>query len=408
MINFIEERSMKMESKKKYLGYKPGKKAAMGLLTIILGILFIAVPEGWCSGKSQAAQPVSGIRTITVTDVAGRQVTIPLPVKKVNVNTSGSGGAFLTMSALLGTEVADYLSSWDAGLPNNRFDMYDHYRSKIPALEQVPLVGGVGSDDFNMEKLIQLKPDVVIWSLGSRNQAKAIAEPAFEAAGIPLVYIDYHAETLENHTLSIRLLGKIFEKEALAEEMIAFYTDNMTMINERLTKAQTKPVVYMEVTSKGPEVYDNTYGNYMWGQMVVKAGGTNMAEGIVSTYAPISAELLLSKNPDYIILTGSYWPNNPTSVRMGYLSNEAETQRLLRTYLNRPGWSELQAVKNGRIFAIHHGISREIYDVAAVAFLAKCIHPELFEDIDPLGMLKDYYDRFLPYDLSGVWMTKLQ
>jgi iron complex transport system substrate-binding protein len=399
---------MKAESKRyRVKGYK-GRKA--GIMAIIMGIMFIAVsvPDGWCSGRSQAAPSAPGARTITVTDVAGRQVTIPLPVKKVNVNTSGSGGAFTTMSALLGTEVADYLSSWDAGLKNNRFDMYDHYRSKIPALEQIPVVGGVGSDDFNMEKLIQLKPDLVIWTLGSRNQAIAIAEPAFEAAGIPLVYIDYHEETIENHSLSIRLLGKIFEKEERAEEMVAFYVDNMNMINERIAKARTTPVVYMEVTQTGPEVYGNTYGNNMWGEMIGKAGGTNMAEGIVATYAPVSAELVLSKNPDYIILTGSYWPNNPASVRMGYLSNEAETQRLLRTYLSRPGWSELQAVKNGRLFAIHHGISREIYDVAAVAFLAKCIHPELFQDIDPFGMLKTYYDRFLPYDLSGVWMTKLE
>ena len=146
----------------------------------------------------------------------------------------------------------------------------------------------------------------------------------------------------------------------------------------------------------------------MWGELVIKAGGINMAEGIVQNYAPVNAELVFSKNPDVIILTGSYWPANPTSVRMGYLSNEEETQRLLRTYLNRPGWHELKSVKNERLFAIHHGISREIYDVAAVAFLAKCIHPNLFSDIDPMAMLREYYDRFLPYDLYGVWMTQLE
>jgi ABC-type Fe3+-hydroxamate transport system substrate-binding protein len=71
----------------------------------------------------------------------------------------------MTMSALLGTEVADYLSSWDGGLQNYRFDMYEEYRSKIPALENVPVVGGVKYNDFNLEKLVQLKPDVVIWTL---------------------------------------------------------------------------------------------------------------------------------------------------------------------------------------------------------------------------------------------------
>ncbi|MDR0383312.1 MAG: ABC transporter substrate-binding protein [Spirochaetaceae bacterium] len=373
---------------------------------VIAAALCIAavVPAAWCGAKSEAAGKDAGI--VTVTDLAGRQVTLKLPVKKVNINASGSGGAFLAMSALLGTEVADYLSSWDAGLKNNRFDMYEEYRSKIPALDQVPVVGGIGTD-LNLEKLIQLKPDVVIWSVGSRDQAKEIAEPALAAAGIPIVYMDYHAETIENHTKTTRLLGRLFGKEARAEEIIKFYTDNRNMINERLAKTNTKPLVYVELGS-GYNVYGNTYGDTMWGAMIKNTGGTNMAEGIVQNYAPVNAELILSKNPDIIILAGSYWPANPDSVRMGYLSNEADTQQQIRAYLNRPGWPQLDAVKNKRFFAIYHGLARDLYDAAAFAFLAKCIHPDLFVDVDPMGMLQEYYDRFLPYDLYGVWMTHLE
>jgi iron complex transport system substrate-binding protein len=376
---------------------------------IIIAALFvtIGVPRVWCGAKSEAAGTNSGM--VTVTDLAGRQVTLKLPVRTVNVNWSGSGGAFMTMSALLEAEVAEYLSSWDGGLEKFRFDMYEEYRSKIPALENVPVVSGVEYNDFNMEKLIQLKPDVVIWTLGVREQAKEIVEPVLAAAGIPIVYIDYHAETIENHTKSTRILGQIFGKEARAEEIIKFYIDNMNMLNERLTNVQNKPVVYMEVTSTGPSSYGNTYANnYMWGAMVIKAGGVNMAEGIVVNAKPVEAELVLAKNPDYIILTGSYWPNSPESVRMGYLSNETETQRLIGTYFDRPGWKNLAAYKNNRVYAIHHGLGREIYDVAAVAFLAKCIHPELFADVDPMGMLQEYYNRFLPYDLYGVWMTQFK
>jgi iron complex transport system substrate-binding protein len=383
---------------------------------IIIAALFIAavVPFGWCGGKSESAGKDSGIAeknsgAVTVTDLAGRQVTLKLPVKKVNVNWSGSGGAFMTMSALLGTEVAEYISSWDGGLQNFRFDMYEEYRSKIPALENIPIVSGVDYPDFNLEKLIQLKPDVVIWTLGVRGQAKEIAESALAAAGIPIIYIDYHAETIENHTKTTRLLGQLFGKEKRAEEMIGFYTENMKRINDRIANISNKPVVYIEVTMPGPSSYGNTYdNNYMWGAMVAKAGGTSMADGIVINQKPVDAELVLSKNPDYIILTGSYWPNSPTSVRMGYLSNEDETQNLIRAYFDRPGWKNLAAYKNNRVYAIHQGLGREIHDVAALAFLAKCIHPERFADVDPMGMLREYYDRFLPYDLYGVWMTHLK
>jgi hypothetical protein len=53
----------------------------------------------------------------------------------------------------------------DDDLQNYRYDMWEEYRSKIPALEQIPVVSGIDYSDINMGKLIQLKPDVVIWTL---------------------------------------------------------------------------------------------------------------------------------------------------------------------------------------------------------------------------------------------------
>ena len=370
----------------------------------------LALGAVFSGGKKQADVSAGGnAETITVTDLAGREVIIKTPVRKVNVNWSGSGGAFMSMSALLGKDVADYISSWDGGLQKYRFDMWEHYRGAVPALEDIPIVGGVEYNDFNLETLINLKPDLVIWTLGVRQQAMETVEPALAKAGIPIVYIDHHAETIENHSRTTRLLGKLFRQEQRAEEMIDFYVKNMNLIEKRLANIQKKPVVYMEVTSTGPDGYGNTFANnFMWGAMVVKAGGINMADGIVSNAAPIEPELVISKNPDYIIFTGSYWPNSPASIRMGYLSREEDTRRLIDNYLKRPGWTSLSAVQNNRVFAIHHGLGREVYDVAAIGFLAKCIHPDLFADIDPMDMLREYYTRFLPYDLSGVWMTQVR
>jgi iron complex transport system substrate-binding protein len=379
------------------------------ITTVILITVLLFTLDG-CGVRGQKKNGAEEQKKITVTDVAGRQVEIKVPVKKVVINWSGSGGAFMTMSALLGEDVADYIAAWDGGLEKYRYDMYKHYCSVIPELADIPVVGGVEYEDFNLEKLISLKPDVVIFTLGVKKQAEEAVEAKLEQAGIPLVYIDYHAETIENHSLSTRLLGKLFGKEERAEEMINYYVDNITTITDRLSdlKDEDRPTVYME-TGMNQSTLGNTYANnYMWGGMVYKAGGANIAEGIVKNAEPINPETIIAKNPEYIILTGSYWPNEPTSLRMGYLSKDDDTQKLLITFTERPGWSELSAVRNGKVFAIHHGLGRELYDVAAVAFLAKTLHPDLFEDIDPMAMLEEYYNRFLPYDLSGVWMTQLK
>ncbi|MDR2484724.1 MAG: ABC transporter substrate-binding protein [Treponema sp.] len=364
-----------------------------------------------CSGKQkQAGSSSTGAAgTITVTDLAGREVTIKMPVKKISTNWAGTGGAFMTMSALLGKDVADYISSWDRDLQTYRFDMWEHYRSTIPALENIPIVGDFETNDLNLEMLIALKPDLVIWTLGVKQQAESTVEPTLAKAGIPIVYIDHHAETIENHSRSTRLLGKIFGKEERAEELVKFYVDNMNLITKRLSGIQNKPLVYVEVAYGGPEKYSNTFSDsYSWGSMIAKAGGTSLGEGKVEKFGALEAETVIAGKPDLIIFGGSYWPDIPESLRMGYLSSEDDTQRLLRNYLKRPGWNSLSAVKNKQVFAIYFALAFGMYDAASVAFLAKCIHPELFADIDPMAMLRDYYSRFMPYDISGVWMTQIE
>jgi iron complex transport system substrate-binding protein len=140
--------------------------------------------------------------------------------------------------------------------------------------------------------------------------------------------------------------------------------------------------------------------------MIVKAGGTSLGDSKVITRGSLEAETVIAGNPDCIVFTGGYWPDRPEALRMGYFSNDDDIQRLIGNYLKRPGWDSLEAVKNKKVFAIYFGGA--MYDAAAIAFLAKCIHPDLFMDIDPMAMLKDYYDRFMPFGLSGVWMTQVR
>lgn len=63
-----------------------------------------------------AAAPAYAQKTTTVTDVAGRKVELQLPVKKAVIAWSGSGGPFMTMSALLGKDVHKHIAGWDEGL----------------------------------------------------------------------------------------------------------------------------------------------------------------------------------------------------------------------------------------------------------------------------------------------------
>ena len=79
----------------------------------------------------------------------------------------------------------------------------------------------------------------------------------------------------------------------------------------------------------------------------------------------------------------------------------------MEAYKTRDGWANLDAVKNNRMGGLYHDLSRHIFDFAGAQFLAKMIQPELFADLDPEANLAEFFERFMPVDLDGVWTISL-
>ncbi len=366
-------------------------------------ILTLTIFLGGC-GQKQATEKSD---KITITDLAGREVKLKAPVNKTILQYSGSGGAFITMLALEGKDVPKKIAGWDMGLKENRYDMYEKFCKSIPELKKIPDVGKIEKDTFNVEKVISLKPDVVILTIDLLSKSTDIVKK-LEEAGIPAVFIDYHKENVENHTKSVLLLGKILGKEKRANEIADFCKEQVTKVTSRLEKIQKpKPSVYIEVGSDGPATYGNTYGNYMWGAVVERCGGTNIAKDKIKTYGAINPEFLLKANPDIIVITGAYWPKKPGSLRLGYTATVDESKKQLTSFTKRPGWETLKAVKNNKIYSVSHVNHREVYDFVAMQYLAKVFYPEEFKDLNPEESYKEFHKRFLPVDYNGIWTVNL-
>ena len=67
----------------------------------------------------------------------------------------------------------------------------------------------------------------------------------------------------------------------------------------------------------------------------------------------------------------------------------------------------MNAVRNGQVFAVEHGLCRALYDFTATQFIAKSIFPDRFADLDPEAELRRYHEQFLPVAFEGSWMTRL-
>lgn len=386
------------------------KKKFMAYIATVF-ILIVSMLIAACGGPGEMKKDTANNKPIEITDVTGRTVTLKKPAERVVLQWSGAGGPFLTISALMGKDTPKVIAGMDTSLQQYRADMWKHFTTEMPELAKIPEVGTVGDKNFNVEQVVALHPDVIFIPVDLKNQYESDAKQKLDEAGVQTIYIDYHAENLEKHQKSIEAIGKALGKEERAAEISKFYTDHVTKVLDRVkTINKPKPTVYLEVGMKGPEEFGNSFsGNYSWGALATLCGADVITKDVVKRTAPINPEFVLEKNPDIIMIMGSYWPKNPTSMRLGFEANEAQSQELLKAFTTeRQGWSDLKAVENKDVYSIHHGLPREVYDAAVFEYLAKTFYPEEFKDVDPEATLKEFYDKFLPYSYGGIWFMHLK
>lgn len=385
------------------------KKFIAYLATVFLLIVSMLIAA--CGGPSETKKDTAqNNKPIEITDVTGRTVTLKKPAERVVLQWSGAGGPFFTISALMGKDTPKVIAGMDTSLQEYRADMWKHFTTEMPELAKIPVVGTIGDKTFNAEQVVALNPDVIFIPVDLKDQYESDAKAKMDAAGIQTIYIDYHAEKLESHQKSIEAIGKALGKEERAAEISKFYTDRVTRVLDRVSKInKPKPTVYLEVGMNGPEEFGNSFSsNYSWGALATMAGGDVITKDVIKKTSPINPEFILEKNPDIIMIMGSYWPKKPTSMRLGFEATEDSSQELLKAFTTeRQGWSELKAVENKQVYSAHHGLPREVFDAAVFEYLAKTFYPEEFKDVDPETTLKEFYDKFLPYSYSGIWFMHM-
>jgi ABC-type Fe3+-hydroxamate transport system substrate-binding protein len=278
------------------------------------------------------------------------------------------------------------------------------YEKALPKLASIPDVGNTEDNTFSLEKVIAARPDLLILSAFSYD-ALADGVKQIEAAGIPVVTLDYNSQTVERHVISTLALGKLMGTQDRAEKLVKNYEDAMADVQSRIQAAgPTDKKVYVELAQKGPEEVGNSYGGTMWGALIDQLGGYNIARGQIGNWGPLSPEYVLAQKPDLILLCGSEWLNKSQSVQVGFGADPAITRERMKAYLARPGWSGLPAVKNGDVHAIYHGGARTLSDYIYVQYIAKQLYPEAFKDVDPAMNLADCYDTWLPIKADGVFV----
>ncbi|MBO7173273.1 MAG: ABC transporter substrate-binding protein, partial [Burkholderiaceae bacterium] len=290
---------------------------------------------------------------------------------------------------------------------------YRAYTKAFPELKTLPSIGGYHDDILNSEKILALKPDVLLVNR-SQYQINNQRLQTLEKAGIKVVVLDYHAMKQANHIQSTKILGRLLSREAVADDLCNTYTQAIDTVKrriEQLPASALNKTAYFELGNLGANQQGNSYAkDFLWGGILTAVKAKSLSEGLMAPYAPLTREAVISGNPQYIFIGGSIWENAHDSdqMRMGLTVDEKTANDRLKNFANRPLWNKLDAVKTGHVYGLDHGSLRNIADWAFTVYIAKVLYPETFADMDPEADFRKLYERYLPkVDISGTYMFKL-
>lgn len=346
---------------------------------------------------------------ITVTDIAGRQITLDAPAERVIL---GEGRQIYLLGMLEPDAPLAHVVGWREDFSQADPDNYQRYLERFPEMASIPTFGGFKDGTFDVEQAASLNPDLILMNI----EAKAATEDAayddkLAELDIPIVYVDFREDPIENTIPSMRLIGQLMNDEAAAEEFITFAEAQLARVTEVIEQANPeRPRVFVDRAGGYSDECCMSFGPANFGEYVTLAGGTNIADGIIpASFGNLNPEQIIAANPQHVVVTGGSWDAYVPGgdwVGVGPGADQAQAREKLQALTTRTAMTGIDAVETGNVHAIWHQFYNSPYYFVAVQQLAKWFHPELFEDLDPEATLEELHDRFLPIDYQpGYWIT---
>ncbi len=347
---------------------------------------------------------------VTVTDIAGRTVTVPDNVERIVL---GEGRLFFALSLLEGQKPFDRIVGWQGDFRKLDPQTYAVYKEKFPQIDAIPLIGNTSADSISPEKVLTLNPQVAIFGLSGHGPGKESALVGqLQKAGVPVVFVDFRTSPLKNTLPSMELLGKVLNREKQAQDYIKFYQDNIKRVTDVTQEIpeQNKPTVFIELRASTADDCCRSAGNGNMGDFIDLAGGVNIAKPLLpGPLGQVNLEKVIALQPDVYIVSGGAAPqkagdtNPPTSLILGAQVTPQQAQDSLTPLLKRKGIATLKAVEAGRSYGIWHNYYNSPYNVMAVQAFAKGFYPQKFADLDPEQTQKQMYKQFLAVEPTGTY-----
>ncbi len=364
--------------------------AALGAL----GVAGAAFAEGEGASASQEAAgdssafvaPESADGAWTFVDQGDNEVTVQIPVQRIVCMQHHS----LDMLCQLGQQdkVVGTEAKWQKDLGDYMLDVF-------PGIEEVATPGDL--TDWNVEELVELKPDVVI----AASQANEDAMKQVRDLGIPVVMVSLRGEGKQAEAQSPRLadadaaytegcewavktLGALTGSLDKANEIWDFCCASRETVDEAVGDVADEDRVRAFVPMRD----DKTYGNDKYvGCQLLRAGAVNVAAADIQGNGTYTVEQLANWDPDVIIIQDRYMD-------------------LYESFTTDAKYAELRAVKDGNVLLAPYWTKpwgNPDTDSMALGelWLAHQFYPEKVSEDEVLDRAKQFYQDFYGIEFTG-------
>ena len=186
------------------------------------------------------------------------------------------------------------------------------------------------SDDFNIETVVALNPDLVIIPSSSKEQYG----DALESSNIPVYYTNSgHSATYESVVQEAEVIINAFGKDSENSKKVLQSFDDLDKKMEESKKALEGKTVMIIATTEYIQSKSGTAGS-----MADMIGLTNVYENEQAGMVPLDQETTLGYNPDVILAIGS---------SMSEEDNKAVFEAAFAK--NSEYWGSFEAIKNNKV-----------------------------------------------------------
>lgn len=296
-------------------------------------LLACSVPVSAQASVAQDAPGANSSAMRAFTDETGRRVNVPLQVNRI---------------VSLAPNLTEIVFALDEG---NRLAGDTDFCDYPPEATQKPHVGGPVNP--NLEQIVKLHPDLILAT--SINRRETV--DALDRLGFPVYITDPHS--VDEMIASVERLGSVLGAEKSAEALAEDLRARLAGLDRRLAGVAPRRVLFV-----------------VWTDPLISVGrGTFVADGlrlagaqsVVDTDAEwprISLEEIVRLQPEYLVFTSAH---------------AGDTHQDIDTLRSRPGWRDLDAMRQDKIVVISEAIIRPVPRIVdAIEQLARAIHPEEF------------------------------